>query len=43
MENFEIAPNIFYAGGGEQVNTSAEFGCRMKRNAAVLISDPFEL
>jgi hypothetical protein len=39
LENVEIAPNVFYAGGGEQVIGSAEFGCRMGTNAASLILD----
>lgn len=34
LEDFEVMPNIFYAGGGEQVIASAEFGCRMGENAA---------
>ena len=39
LENIEIAPNVFYAGGGEQVIGSAEFGCRMGTNVASLILD----
>lgn len=39
LENIEIAPNVFYAGGGEQVIGSAEFACRMGNNAASLILD----
>ena len=39
LENIEIAPNVFYAGGGEQVIGSAEFGCRMGNNVASLILD----
>lgn len=38
VENLEIAPGLWYAGGGEQVAATAEFGCRMGRNAANLVS-----
>ena len=37
LEDIEIAPNIFYAGGGEQVAATADFGCRMGENAANLV------
>ena len=33
----EIAPKLFYAGGGEQITATIEFACRMARNAARLI------
>ena len=34
LEEIEILPNVYYAGGGEQVIASAEFACRMGANAA---------
>ena len=37
LEQIEIAPGLYYAGGGEQVIASAEFGCRMGLNAANLV------
>lgn len=37
LEQIEIAPNLYYAGGGEQIIASAEFGCRMGLNAANLV------
>lgn len=37
LGNIEIAPRLFYAGGGERVAATVEFGCRMGRNAARLI------
>ena len=36
----EIAPRLFYAGGGEQVAATIEFACRMGQNAARLILPP---
>ncbi|KAK3696519.1 hypothetical protein LTR37_017937 [Vermiconidia calcicola] len=39
LEEIEIAPSVYYAGGGEQVVASAEFGCRMGQNSANLILD----
>ena len=39
LEEIEIAPRIYYAGGGEQVVASAEFGCRMGENVANLVID----
>ena len=39
LEQIEIAPGIYYAGGGEQIVASAEFGCRMGQNVANLIID----
>lgn len=39
LGEIEIAPRIYYAGGGEQVVASAEFGCRMGLNVANLIVD----
>lgn len=38
LEDVEIAPGLFYAGGGEQVVAIAEFGCRMGLNAARLVA-----
>ena len=37
LEKFEIAPGIYYAGGGEQVIASAEMGCRFGANSANLV------
>jgi hypothetical protein len=39
LEKIEILPGLYYAGGGEQVVASAEFGCRMGANAADLVLD----
>jgi hypothetical protein len=39
LERIEIAPNIYYAGAGEQIIGSAEFGCRSGANVANLILD----
>ena len=39
LEDIVIPPGIFYAGAGEQVVASAEFGCRMGSNVADLILD----
>lgn len=39
LERIEIAPNVYYAGAGEQVIGGAEFGCRMGVNVANLILD----
>lgn len=39
LENIEIAPNVYYAGAGEQIIGSAEFGCRSGANVANLILD----
>lgn len=39
LEDFEIAPRVWYAGGGEQVVAAAEFGCRLGANAAALVLD----
>lgn len=37
LEDFEIAPRVYYAGGGEQVVAFAEFACRFGENVANLI------
>lgn len=37
LEHVEIAPGLFYAGAGEQVIASADFGCRSGVNAADLV------
>ena len=39
LEKIEIAPDIYYAGAGEQIIGSAEFGCRSGANVANLILD----
>ena len=39
LEKIEIAPNVYYAGAGEQIIGSAEFGCRSGANVANLILD----
>ena len=36
QDRIEIAPGLFYAGGGEQITATVEFGCRMGSNAARL-------
>lgn len=36
LQDFEIAPGLIYAGGGEQIAATAEFGCRLGTNAARL-------